>query len=203
MTTDLYLIRHGDYLEDDHAGKYQDLGLSAEGIRQTEQLRDRLMRTKEIAADVLIASSLRRAQESAALLAPIWGTLVTVDQDFEEWRCEDGSLTPEEFNARWQQVPVSERPFFRWVAGYETWLEFSVRIQQALNRIAQEHAGKTVVMLTHGGVIQAAFEYFFGYGLATQSRVTIQVQNASITHWFKSEHQSRWVLERFNDYHHG
>ena len=89
-----------------------------------------------------------------------------------------------------------------WIEGYENWVEFSARVQTALNRIVQHHAGKTIVVLTHGGVIQASFEYFFGYGLATLQRASLSIKNTSITHWLLPETSSRWVLERFNDYAH-
>ena len=198
--THLYLIRHGDYIEDLEHGKYVDLGLSPAGVRQTELLHDRLTRTGEIKADVLIASPLRRAHESAQILAPALGQPIVLDQAIAEWRCEDGSLTPKEFNARWQQVPDPQKPFFRWVDGYETWLEFSVRAQSALNRVVQEHADKTIVLICHGGIIQASFIYFFGCGDTIYRAPAIDTKSTSITHWFKPK--DRWLLERHNDYYH-
>jgi probable phosphoglycerate mutase len=200
--THLYFIRHGDYLEELENGTYQDLGLSPEGIRQIDCLRDRLTRTGEIKADVLIASPMRRAKESAEILAPALGLPIIFDKDFEEWVCDDGTLSPEAFSARWQQVPEEQKPFFRFIAGYETALEFSARIQSALNRILQEYKGKTIVLVSHGGVHSASFSYFFGLSGATPSRVSPAAKNASITHWVQSESSQRWVLERSNDYHH-
>ncbi|GER90448.1 phosphoglycerate mutase [Dictyobacter vulcani] len=200
--THIYLIRHGDNIEALKDGKYQDLGLSEDGIRQTERLRDRLARTGEIKVDVLISSPLQRAQESARILAPVLGQPIVLDQDFEEWRCEDGSMTPEEFTARWKQVPDEQKPFYRWQDGYETGQEFSLRVQSALKRIIEEHAGKTVVLISHGGIVGAAFTYFFGLNTATLSPVSIAARNTSITHWHKAEHASKWALERYNDYQH-
>jgi hypothetical protein len=112
----------------------------------------------------------------------------------------DGSLSPEEFSARWQQVPEPQRPFFRWVANGETWLEFAVRIQQALNRLFQEHEGKTIVLVSHGGVIQASFLYFFG--LSATNTPSVSMENTSITQWVKPENAQKWVLKRFNDHAH-
>jgi probable phosphoglycerate mutase len=200
--THLYLIRHGDYIDVEGGAYIDNPGLSPEGIRQTERLRDRLAQSGELNADALISSPLRRAHETAQILSPVLGQPVVPDDAMEEWRGDDGTLSPEEFNARWSETPITQRPFFRWVAAGETWLEFSVRVQQTLNRILQEHAEKTIVLVCHGGVIQASYEYFFGYGLATQQRVTVTVRNTSITHWFKPKDGTRWVLERHNDYHH-
>jgi probable phosphoglycerate mutase len=200
--THIYLIRHGDYIEDLENGSYQDLGLSPEGIKQTERLRDRLARTGEIKADVLIASPMPRAKASAEILAPTLSTPIIFDKSFEEWVCDDGTSPPEEFSALWQQIPDVQKPFFRFMTGYETGLEFSGRIQAALNRILQEYEGKTIVLVSHGGVIATSFSYFFGLSGAIPSRVSIGAENTSITHWFKPAHTQKWVLERYNDYHH-
>ena len=200
--THLYLIRHADYIYDLEGDRRRDLGLSPEGISQAERLRDRLARTGEIKPDVFIASGERGAQETAQMLAPVFALPIIPDTDVEEWRSEDGSLSSEEFMERWRQVHDSQKPFYRWIEGCENWIEFSARAQIALNRIVNEHAGKTIVVLTHGGVIQAAFEYFFGYGLANHLRAAAYVKNTAITHWFQPEGSSRWVLERHNDHHH-
>ncbi len=198
--THLYLIRHGEHI-DAEDGKYLDNpGLSLEGMRQGERLRDRLARTGEIQASVLLTSPLCRAQESAQILASALGQPVIVDEDFSEWRSDNGNLMPDEFSARWQQTPVAQRPFFRWADGCETWLEFSVRIQQALNRVLQEHEGKTLVLVTHGEVIQAAFLYFFG--LSALNTPAVSLDNMSLTHWFTTDHSPAWILERFNDSRH-
>ena len=60
MTTHLYLIRHGDSLMGEQDGKTVELGLSLEGVHQSELLRDRLVRTSEIKPDVLITSTAQR-----------------------------------------------------------------------------------------------------------------------------------------------
>ncbi|GCE31320.1 phosphoglycerate mutase [Dictyobacter alpinus] len=200
--THLYFIRHGDYIEALEDGSYQDLGLSPEGIRQTKCLRDRLSRTGEIKADVLIASPMRRAKASAEILASALGKPIVFDKGFEEWVCDDGTLPPEQFSARWRQVPEAQKPFFRFMDGYETGFEFSGRIQSALNHLLQDYAGKTIVVVTHGGVIAASFHYFFGLSAAVPARVALSARHTSITHWYQSPHGQTWALERYNDAHH-
>lgn len=200
--THIYLIRHGDSLDGLEDGKHRDLGLSSEGIRQSERLRDRLVSTGEIKPEVFISSPERRAHETAQILAPALGQPILLDADVEEWRSDDGSLSSEEFMGRWEQVPNSQRLFHHWVEGGESWVEFSARVQTALNRILREHSGKTILLLTHGGDIQVAFFYFFGFGLANFRRSSMVVNKTSITHWLQQEEEDRWILERFNDYQH-
>jgi 2,3-bisphosphoglycerate-dependent phosphoglycerate mutase len=202
--THLYLIRHGDYIYeyDETMGKKVNKGLSAEGIKQSESLRERLARTGELKPDVLIASTERGAHETAEILAPALAQPIILDEEVEEWRSEDGTLSSEEFSRRWKETPESQKLFYRFLDNCESWLEFSVRVQQALNRILQAHEGKNIVIVTHGGVVQVAFAYFFGYGIASVQRAGVSVKNTSITHWFKADKDAKWTLERFNDYHH-
>ena len=201
--THLYLIRHGDSLMGEQDGKVVELGLSLEGIHQSELLRERLAHTAEIKADVLITSTAQRAQETAAIIAPALGQpLVILDPDFEEWRSDDGSLSEEEFNARWQAVPKDQKPFYRWIPGYENRLEFTLRVQLTLNRVLQADAGETIVVVSHGAFIQLAFHFFFGHGEANLDRATPEIRRTSISHWYKPEDDSRWTLERSNDYGH-
>src|SRR5262249_22253167 len=79
VMTNLYLIRHADYTFGLEDGKYRDLGLTPLGVKQAELLRDRLATTGEIKADVLIASTMPRARQTAEILAPALGLPVVLD----------------------------------------------------------------------------------------------------------------------------
>ncbi len=202
--THLYLIRHADYIyeKEDGKGNKRDLGLSIEGLEQAETLRERLAKSGELKPDIFISSPERGAHETAKIVASVLDQPILLDEAVMEWRSEDGSLSTEEFMARWQQLSDSERPYYRFVEGCETRMEFTLRIHLALNRILQQYQNKNIVIMTHGAVIQTSFMYFFGYGEASQLRASVNVKNTSITHWLKTEGQSRWILERSNDYHH-
>lgn len=203
--THIYLIRHADSIEGlKEDGKYGDLGLSPEGIASAEKLRNRLARTGELKPDVFIASSERRAHETAQIIAPALNQTLILDDDFVEWRCDDGTLEPEEFMACWERVPDAQKPYFRWQEGdyFENLLEFGLRVNLTLNRVIQEHTGKNIVIVSHGAFIQSSFNFFFGYGQAIMDRVVPEIRRTSITHWFKPVDKQRWVLERSNDYYH-
>lgn len=200
--THIFLIRHGEYIEDLADGKYCDLGLSPKGIEQSNLLRDRLAKSGEITPDVFISSPQKRAFQTAEILSSAIGKAILTDNDIEEWRSSDGSLSPEEFNERWKQVSMEQQAYYRWIEGYENRSEFSLRVNLALNKIISEHAGKTVLLLTHGAFIQLSFNFFFGYGEAVLNRAAPEITNTSITHWYKNDEKSRWILERSNDRHH-
>jgi len=201
--THLYLIRHADYLYDLVDGEYpkRDQGLTEEGRIQAEKLRNRLAKTGEITPDLLLSSTARGAKETAEIIAPAFGIPIIYGEDFEEWRSEDGTLSTEEFMGAWNSLSDEQRPYYRWVEGCETLLEFSVRVCGALNRVLTAHEDKTIVVFTHGAFIQVSFAYFFGYSMAVPLRAAPEINRTSITHWYKSE-RGRWLLERSNDCHH-
>ena len=151
-------------------GKQCEIGLSPAGIEQSERLRDRLQ-TSLIAPDVVLSSPAQRAIETAAILKPALKKPIQEEEMLVEWRADpDSRLSDEEFGQQWQTCPEAQKPFFRFVPEGETWLEFSKRVQTALNHILQEHAGQTIAIGTHGGVIQASLLYFFGTSGAVMPR---------------------------------
>jgi 2,3-bisphosphoglycerate-dependent phosphoglycerate mutase len=201
--THLYLIRHGDYINVEN-GKLVDRGLSPLGLRQAERLRDRLMTTSEIKMDVLISSTMLRARQTAAIIAPALGMPIMFDEEVEEWRNQDGTISPEEFNERFKAIPWEQRPFFRWAAGYENLMEFSLRIRTALHRIIHEHEGKTIVIVCHNGIVEVSFVFFFGLSVEQLRQAKVNVDHTAITHWYKTTPEGFpvWVLECYNDKHH-
>ena len=200
--THLFLIRHADYIYDLVDGQYprRDQGLSPEGVQQAERLRDRLARTGEIKPDVFISSPERRAHETAQILEPVLNVPIIPDKDVEEWRSDDGSLSEEEFMRQWTEIQPAQKPYHRWIEGFESLLEFSVRVHFALNRILAEHEGKTILIVSHGAFIQTTFAYFFGYNMAIPQRAAAEIRKTSITHWYSEG--TRWTLERSNDCQH-
>lgn len=203
MTT-VYLIRHGDYRDgpEREGGPLRDLGLTDEGRKQAHRLRERLAVDAKLAADVLLSSTERRALETAEIVAPALGLTVTPERDLEEWRSDDGTIAVDEFMAQWKQLSDRQRPFHRFQPGSETGIEFTTRVHSALHRLISAHPGKRLALMTHGGVIQAAFQYFFGYGDAAFRRAYPAAGHTSITCW-RSEAVAnggeRWALDFSND----
>jgi probable phosphoglycerate mutase len=201
--TDLYLIRHAaDAAPQD--GPLGEPGLSPEGTAQAERLRDRLAATKEIPADVLITSPLRSARETAEILAPALGLEARSDEDVREWRNTDGhELGAAEFVGRMMAQPVDQSPYYSPAPDGESWAKFAFRACLALNRIAQEHAGKRIVIVCHGGIVEASF--LFAYGLSPLAPLPIMMNvdpvYTSLTHWRKvaSTSLARWRLMTYND----
>ncbi len=200
--TDLYLIRHGEALGAvlDIIG---DTALSPLGILQAERLRDRLVATGEIAADVLISSTFKRARQTAEIIAPALRLPILFDDEVQELR--DGvaeGMHIEEYRAKFGEVNFLETPFSQRVPEGENWGQFVLRAATALDRIIREYEGKTIVIVCHGGVIGVSFLYFLGTGSLQYPQAGFDTDNTSITHWARrtsSGRPARWRLKCYND----
>jgi probable phosphoglycerate mutase len=202
--TNLYLIRHGEAVGNVRpilAG-LRDPGLTSHGVSQAERLRDRLAATQEIAADVLIASTMPRARQTAEIIAPSLGLPIIFDDEVQELRLgeADGMSTK---NA-WEKFGLPDfinHPLRPIAPGGESWGQFTLRVSNALYRIIQEHAGKTVVVVCHGGVIDTSFLYFFQKPSMVLPVVEFSTHNTSITHWEQRTRDglTRWRLIKYND----
>ena len=202
--TSIYLVRHGKYEDGqvDGQGPNVDLGLTEEGRAQVAALAKRLAVPSSIKADALYSSPLPRALQTAELISPSLQLAVEVRADLEEWRSDDGTVNQEDFMATWRSLGDKDRLFHRFVAGCETAIEFSSRVQSALHQIVKQHEGQSAVLVVHGGVIQVAFQYFFGYGDAAFRRAYPAANYTSITHWRQDQPTGKWVLESSNDTQH-
>lgn len=173
-------------------------GLSDLGRQQAERLRDRLA-GGELAVDALIASHYARAQETAQIIAPALGGLDVIEDDgFGEHDpgpdCDGMGFDEyvERYGAGWWQGD----PFAISFPGGETIAAFQFRIGQAVRRTIDAFPEKTVVVVCHGGVIDAVLR------MALKSPPTggfeIFTLNTSITelHLVKD---NLWRLIRYND----
>ena len=200
--TDLYFIRHGEALGAilDIIG---DTALSPLGRLQAERLRDRLAATGEIAADVLISSTFKRARQTAEIIAPALELPIVFDDEVQELR--DGvaeGMQVEEYRAKYGEVNFRETPFRQVAPAGENWGQFVLRVSTALDRIIRANEGKTIVIVCHGGVIGVSFLYFFGSGSFQYPQAGFDTDNTSITHWGRRSFNgrpARWRLKCYND----
>jgi 2,3-bisphosphoglycerate-dependent phosphoglycerate mutase len=200
--TRLVLIRHGESNTNVARviGGYGSCsGLSPLGRKQAEALAERLTRTGEIRADALMASSYPRAIETAELIAPALGELaVSVDPDVGEHDPgpEYDGLTFQTFIDRHGLPDWEGEPHGTLFPGGETLAEFQHRVGRALHRITTAHEGQTVVIVCHGGVIDATFRTLLR--LPAAGVFELRTVNTSITELFRLR-AGRWQLVRYND----
>lgn len=149
MTT-LILARHGE-TDWNRNGIYQGHGdppLNALGRRQSAALADRLA---DVEIDAMYSSDLRRAMETAEIVAEGSGLVVVPDPQLRE--VDVGSwtgLTRAQIEERFPRVTYHDG---------ESRETFNSRVVQALEGIAATNGGRRVLVITHGGVVRAFQRY--------------------------------------------
>lgn len=181
----LYLIRHGrsDFdsaeMSATARGDQWDPPLSDEGRNQAALLANRL-RLMDLGTAAVYCSPLRRTRETVAPYADPAGIEVTFDDElieahiggweglpFEEIVASDTELV---HRIRNQQAIWSRAP------GGESEGDFRARIVTAVDAIVASHADRDVVVVAHGGVINA----YCGAVLGLSSAMFFLPENTSI-----------------------
>jgi broad specificity phosphatase PhoE len=160
-TTRILLARHGE-TEWNRVGRWQghaDPPLNDAGRGQAAAL------AAELEGDGIAAvysSDLRRASETARIVADRLGLDVTEDRALREIDVGSWSgLTRDEVRERYPEG------FARWLAGEighdgETREALAERVVGAVERIAAAHPGEHVLVVTHGGAIRALRRHAVG-----------------------------------------
>lgn len=199
--TRLVLVRHGESevtVRRVVGGPRTCSGLSDLGHRQAERLAARLAETGELEVDALYSSAYPRAVETAAALAPVLGVEVVAEAGFGEHDpgpdCD--GLTFVEFVERHGMPDWESDPFAVSFPGGETVAAFHHRVGSTLRALLDRHAGHTVMVVCHGGVVDAVFRM----ALRTVSTGVFEMHtaNTSLTELLLVG-PGRWRLVRYND----
>lgn len=152
--TRVYLVRHGELVTSDewrYVGQ-RDIELSEEGRTQIAELAARL---STVSISAVYCSDLGRTVESARLLSADHGLVPVACPEFREidighWEgmtlAEIMERFPDEFNMRTGNIAS-----FR-IEGGESFADVRARSLPRLERIVDEHAGGTVLLVAHGGL---------------------------------------------------
>jgi probable phosphoglycerate mutase len=200
--TRVILVRHGESnvtVRRVVGGPRTCDGLSGLGVQQAERLRDRLAATGEIEATHLVSSAYPRARQTAEIIAPALGVdAVVLDEGFGEHDpgpdCD--GLTFEEFVDRFGMPDWESDPHAVTFPGGETVAEFDLRVGAAFSRAVREHAGGTVVIVCHGGVVDGLVRT--ALRSARTGIFELHTKNASLTEIVRVR-PDRWRLVRYND----
>ena len=181
MTT-LCFVRHGESranVEKVFTGQ-TDVPLSGRGMRQAEELKERLL---SLRPDAFFSSDLLRAVQTVTPAAEALGLAVRPEKGLREidgglWEGKPfGTIArayPEDY-ARWTENIGLAR-----CTGGESLEEVQARGLAAVLRIAQENDGKTVVLATHAAMIRALTCAFRGLPLSDKQHIPL-VPNASLS----------------------
>lgn len=205
--TRLLMIRHGESeatVKRIFGGEKSCTGLSDLGHRQAQALRDRWV-AEGFEAEALCTSTMPRAIETADVLNEALGGLeLHAYVDLVEHRPGDADGLPyADLQEQYGPIDWHGRPHRPFAPGAEGIQEFHYRTSRALEEVLEEHAGCTIVITCHGGVIDAAFRYFLD--LPRRGHFDLFTLNTSITEFVVDDSghpRGRWRLERYNDHAH-
>lgn len=205
----LYLIRHGQSLINlaEWESGNTDEGLTELGKKQAAALAGWLPNCLP-EVDVLLTSTMRRALETAELLAAAYGQQLQFDDrlreignnrwDHSAWPNDD---LPRDYADYW----ASERPFSPvtpFIENGETFIHFRTRVGLVIEGLVEKNRDDCVIAVCHGGVIEAAFDHIFNVG--PWRRCEIWNHNTGITYFEYVAHPNRetWRLHYNNRFSH-
>jgi probable phosphoglycerate mutase len=214
MSTSIVLIRHGEtaWNAERRLQGHIDIALNAEGLRQAEAVAAALAGER---FDAIVSSDLQRAQQTAEALARVQGMPVHSDPALRE-RCFGGfegllyaeieHRFPREF-AAWQARDV-DGVMPSGLRHAETFRQFYQRCTHAFVRLAQQHPGRSLALVAHGGVLECAYRAALGLSLETPrdfpvlnasiNRFRIDGDKLSLVSWGEVAHLQRGVLDELN-----
>jgi probable phosphoglycerate mutase len=196
--TRICLVRHGEtaWNAEKRIQGHTDIALAESGLAQAEAVARCLPRQS---VSALYTSDLLRASQTAACIGNVLGLPLSLLPSLRE-RCYGifEGLTYDEARARY---PVDfhalemRDPDYAFPEGGESLRQLHARVTGQLRRLAMDHSGQLVVLVTHGGVLDIVNRFVRDNPLDTPRDFLIP--NAGIT-WL-SVSGERWTLEAWGD----
>ncbi len=178
--TTVLLVRHGQTPTTGQSlpGRAPGLHLADSGVRQAERAAERLAELSTV--DAVYCSPLERTRETAKPIGKALGLTPKVRKgllecDFGEWtgaQLKDLFKLPE-----WKTVQQAPSQF-RFPGG-ESFTEMQVRIVTAIEQLAAEHPGGTIVCVSHADPIKAAMAHALGTHIDLFQRIVISTCSIS------------------------
>lgn len=201
----IMLLRHGQsYVNlDDWEKGYLDVGLTDLGHQQAQLAAHWI--AEHLVVDALYTSTMVRTLETTAYLEQALGITAQRDDRLREFgNCYasgdpvPATSMPIEYAEFWG----TQRPHTPIGEGAESWMIFRGRVSRFLDDVVGRHGAagtnETVVVVCHGGVIEAAFDHVFNVGPFRQAEIL--THNTGIVHF---EYVSDSVREPWRLHAHG
>lgn len=189
--TELIFIRHGetDWNRQQRFQGQIDVPLNDTGRAQAARLAQRLAAEP---CDVLVCSDLLRTRQTAEPLARAWGRAALPDAAFREqsFGIVDGLDVPtiQARHADLWTLWLEQRADFQ-LPGGESLRQFHARVMKGLQALVQQHAGKSITVVSHGGVLDMLWRT--ARGLPIEGLRSCEIPNTGIN-------RLRWADERLS-----
>jgi len=149
--TTTILLRHGDtrFSPEHRFSGQSDVPLGPSGVGQAKAAASRLAARSPI--DAVVSSPLRRAADTAAIVAAELGLAPVVDEDLRETDFGDwDGLTLAEIQQRWPAaVACWRRDPGQPPPGGESFADTAKRVNRACDRLLRDYGGQTVLVVSH------------------------------------------------------
>ena len=198
-TTRICFVRHGetDWNIEQRMQGHIDLALNALGQAQAAALGRHYFSPGSAAA--LYSSDLIRARQTAQPIAEVLRLPVRLDPALRErhfGRCE--GLTLAEVAAQHSedaQAFASRDPDYAVPGGGESRHQHQSRVLDCIARLASAHRGQTIVIVTHGGVLDVIYRH--ARGLPPDAPRDYPIPNAGIN-WVLAG-SAAWQIESWGE----
>lgn len=164
----LYLVRHGQTtgdVENRYGGSYDD-HLSDVGREQSRSVAQALSGAK---VDLVYSSSLRRARETAGIVAETLRApleLLPAFRECDRYGILSGMQKQEALRAHPEEV-AKLSDLNKTVSGAESYRDFRKRVTEAFDLLRRASPSAAVVLVTHGGVFRLLFREILKAGEAS------------------------------------
>ena len=149
----LILVRHGESTgnrERIYATRPHELALTELGEQQAREAGARIARL--FAPELVVASTYVRARETARLIAEVLSLPLRIEEDLHER--DLGQFRGQPYNAMSTAPDFDARRPWQWRPPQGESLEdVQARVVPVIERLAQSHRERDVVVVSHGGVI--------------------------------------------------
>jgi probable phosphoglycerate mutase len=171
LTTTIYIVRHGESLDNAGVAHVRTPEGSPLTDRGREQAHDVARRLAGVHADAVIASNLLRARQTAEIIAADRHLEVRVIPELQERSVgsfigRENLRHLEEYRERYEAYDngtEKERMAWKLADDWESLDEALERFVAAVTHVADEYRDKTVIVVAHGTVMRT-FLIFAGYG---------------------------------------
>lgn len=151
----LYIARHGEtqWNVDNRISGRTDIPLTEEGMEQAKQLAEQ---AKGKGIEVILCSPLLRARQTAQAVCDALGLPMFIDDRLIELNFgifEGMDRSDPDFLHTRAQLPTR-------YPGGESAFDLAKRVYSLLEDVKRDYAGKTVLLVCHGGVCRMVRSYF-------------------------------------------
>ncbi len=211
-TTHCVLVRHGetDWNRERRLQGHRDIALNERGLWQAEaaarRLSERLgLELKDVrpavGVPVLMTSDLLRCRQTAAAIAAALGLPLNLEPRLREHDygifegCTPADIErdfPDRAARWWARDPDLE------LGHGESLRQFAGRVEGALEELALAHLGRTLIVVTHGGVLDVAYRMARGLPLSAPRQGELANASLNTMRW----HGGRFEILEWGDVSH-